>query len=248
MVGIPQKRIVLRPCPSLSYIIGVYYGDGCAFISKEKHTKSHRYRFQMTAKDYDFVIAVKNALENIVNNRIYISIQKEKYFRVETQNKTLVRFLKKPFDYIRSFIEKHPADFLRGLFDSDGGIYHDRKGVYRVRLYNTNKEMLLYVKKLLLKTYGIISSDIWLNAPKGRELKFGNRIYFSSKDAWVLQIVRKTSVAMFMNRIGFSIKRKNDVWKQTYLKLDSETAHLGMGIRELPGKHFCFVGTVYARS
>jgi len=212
----PKKRIYLRPCASLSYLIGVAYGDAYVGVYKDKGSTSHRYKYILTAKDYDFVLMVEKALKKVVNNRVY-TYPRKKYFTVETANKTLVQFLKKPFNYVKSFIEKHPEDFLRGLFDSDGGLYKEGR-VYRVRLYNTNWRLLNYVKYLLLQKFGIISSDIWLNAPAGRELNYRGKIIRTTKPAWVLQIVRKTSVAIYMHKIGFSIARKNGVWTQKFLE------------------------------
>lgn len=216
MTGVFKQKTAIIESKESAYILGVYYGDGTAYhytINSKDKTSYERWMFGLAAIDKDFRDKSANILKNLVTN--YITKRKvEKYYRCEVSSKQLYDFLTEPFERHKEFIEKYLPEFLQGFFDSEGGIYYEpAPKIFRVRAYNTNKALLEYIATQLKIKYKITSS-IWINVKKGRKTKIRGVLRTTTMDCYVLQIVRKKDVKTFMENIGFSIHRKNQVWQK----------------------------------
>ena len=77
-----------------------------------------------------------------------------------------------------------------------------------LRLYNTNKELLIYAKYLLKKYFDIDSTGPYLKTKSGEIVCFPNGIISeANKDGYYIYI-RARSLLNFYKHIGFTIKRK----------------------------------------
>ena len=100
------------------------------------------------------------------------------------------------------------AQLLAGLIDTDGCVSYRAKDS-RILFYQSNKELLEEVKRLLLK-FGVHSYighfDCKVNTINKRKVH--------SKESWALAISRKDSVINFYNNITLNIDYKqNDLYK-----------------------------------
>ncbi|MCS7095422.1 MAG: hypothetical protein NZ988_06450 [Thaumarchaeota archaeon] len=93
-----------------------------------------------------------------------------------------------------------PAAFLRGFFDSEGSVF--RNGL---RAYNTNTRILEFVREQLI-ALKIECSEPQLNRAGGRPAGADGK-YITKKDLYAIT-VRPYSLELFLMKIGFSIRRK----------------------------------------
>jgi|GEM_PF-2156018 len=204
----------LSPSPELSYILGVYYGDGSAYRD------GACYLIKLEAKDQDFVQEFGEQLSKIIEGRgepYHVWRNKRGYYFTKVSNRLLWEFLKKrDFENHKVVIDRFPAEFLRGFFDSDGGAH---KGRNKMSIYasNTNKELLIYVRNLLLNLD--IFSTILLCHKEGDTRPFRGRIVQSKKDCHQLVISGQRGFSNFYKHIGFSIRRKQSVLQEIIIKI-----------------------------
>lgn len=210
---------------SLGYVVGVLLGDGSLskckdyyyFDDKYKHVKKAEatrikprilYMFQLMVKDRDFaeefakqlslVTHRKPTLYEITSNKMttinmhpvpYVfhghKVQlkaKEWYFKIKPLCETLDWLENSNIDVVRGF--------LRGLFDSEA---HVRKTQYGIQIIVTNKKIeLLQLANKMLKLFDIKPHV----HPKSRS------------NLYILSICNKEGVSLYMEKIGFAIKRK----------------------------------------
>lgn len=100
------------------------------------------------------------------------------------------------------------AQLLAGLIDTDGCVSYRAKDS-RILFYQSNKELLEEVKRLLLK-FGVHSYIGHFDC----KVKMINKRKVHSKESWALAISRKDSVINFYNNITLNIDYKqNDLYK-----------------------------------
>ena len=126
----------------------------------------------------------------------------------------LYDFLNRPLEELKFHIEHCKdcvASFLRALFDGDGSIYVKIRGRRKERklyLFNTNKELLIYVQYLLKKYFDIDTTGPYLKTKSGEITYFPNgKIAKANEDCYYIYI-RVNSLLNFYKYIGFTIKRK----------------------------------------
>ncbi len=196
------RLLRLKPSPELSYIIGVYFGDGYIKFN-EKH---YHYIFGLKAVDKDFVETVIDALRKIGFDpkiRYERDSTRSDRWAVEVKSKHLYQFLSQEDEKLFKIAEKYPEDFLRGLFDSDGGFSSGR-----VFLTNSDKNLLNFVSRLLTKMG--IEHRIVLKTRKGEIVKCRGIPYKANVDIYDIVIGKKFSILKFYKKINFSIKRKRE--------------------------------------
>ncbi len=165
-----------KPSPELSYIIGVIYGDGYKYLN------SKEYRLRLAVVDKDFTIEfAKNLAKILKRKKPYKPFFNEKLKRwiVVGSSILLFKFLEKPFEELKQYIEYNKdcaASFLRALFDGEGSIYKRR-----IELYNTDKELLVYAKYLLEKYFNINTTGQYLARKAGKIVHFPNGEYKATK-------------------------------------------------------------------
>lgn len=201
------------PSPDLSYLLGVRYGDGSIYHYQVWNGKGffQRWVFQLVCKDQDFINAFVESARKVTGRKIQMHRKRMKYYQALVYCKALCLFLNEPLNELTHTIDKYPSEFLRGFFDSEGGVYLEGQQTFRVRAYNSDKPLLEYVAQVLREKFGIVSS-IWINVKAGRQCTFGSKIVQTTKNCYVLQVVRKINVKKFMREIGFSIARKKQKW------------------------------------
>ena len=102
------------------------------------------------------------------------------------------------------------ANFLCGLYDSDGGHnkYKKRRSS-QIYLYNNSSKLLKYTQHLLRKYFGIIARGPYLHVKAGAGSKMGNgKIAKTNYDNYQINIYRKQHIQRFLSEIGFSITEK----------------------------------------
>jgi intein-encoded DNA endonuclease-like protein len=216
----------LESSPELSYVLGVYYGDGSA------GKYGRQYRIELAVKDRDFAEAFNYCISKIVGKDSLYKTTVDKYgkFWVRAFSKTLYQFLKQPLRRHKVVIEKFPAMFLRGFFDSEGSFYAKvgKKSYANLHVANSNLSLLRYARELLRKHFSI-SSQIYLSNVKGSAHKINDYTFKTKKNCYSLTITNMDSIQKFYTKIGFTIKRKKDkIEKYLKSKVGREDANLQM--------------------
>ncbi|MEM2260800.1 MAG: LAGLIDADG family homing endonuclease [Candidatus Methanomethylicaceae archaeon] len=198
-----------KPSRELSYIIGVILGDGC------KSFTGKNYYLILEAKDKEFPKEFGKCLAKVLNRKEPYKPfwnKHEKRWRVVGFSILLYKFLDKPFEKLKPYIEyskETVSAFLQAMFDGEGCIHVNKKRYRReLTLHNTNKELLNYVKYLLKKYFDINTTGPHLGEKKGKLRRFPDgRITKSSKDCYYIYVCTR-SLLNYYKFIGFRIKRK----------------------------------------
>lgn len=202
------NKPLLVPSPSLSYLIGVVFGDGSVNMMRRKTGRTN-YNIDLDVKDRDFIDTFNDALHDILG-KYYSVNQYDGRYQVRGQSKVLYFLLKdRDIDSLRKFIEPFPADFIKGFADSEGWItiYNNNgyKGV-SLGLANTNQGIIAFIEMLLQK-FGVRTH--FYERPIGKtSIKHDGSIITPRKPIFNLVIHDKTSIRLFAEAIGFSIERK----------------------------------------
>ena len=216
----------LEPSRQLAYILGVMRGDGI----RTSYRPQGKEEIRLWVKDKDFASHFNTAVAHVLEkrpNKIRREIRADKdgamFFHVRYSSVQLAEFLDRDFDSLKPFVEAHPADYIQGFFDSDGGSSIDRS---RGRLYlklaasNTNLQTLGYVRDLMLQGFGIRSS-IRIDREPGYSVVVYHRVVTKRKRTYLLEISRQDSVRAFFNLVGFSIQRKQCVLEDGFRLIDT---------------------------
>jgi len=199
----------LSPSPELSYVLGVYWGDGCATIDHSE-TQSDKHRIKLSTTDRDFAEEFGKCLRSLIGREREPAItnyEKEDGICYESKicSKILLDFLERPLNEHKPKIEKHPSQFVRAFFDSEGNVYQrctSRGTLHRgwyLRTYNTNRMLTEYISELLDEHFSITSS-----------IRTKAQTWKGEKPVHVLEIFSIEDVKKFRNEIGFSIQRKKE--------------------------------------
>lgn len=198
-----SPEMLSKLSPDLAYVIGVMHGDG--FVRPSVNSIS------LTVKDWEFCSNFKEKLERWAGiSCTQITRRKcDGLWNVSLSSKAVCDIIVN-FN-LTNLLTCHrgiKANFLRGLYDSEGSIIasklHDRRiSERRIYLYSTNKGLLELVKRLL-NDFDIFSS--LFKQPKCTS-------HIGRKDVFMLKIRRKDSIKKFYEAIGFSIERKQEKLK-----------------------------------
>lgn len=192
-----------KPSTELAGVIGMLLSDG----DRQLHS-DYLVRFQV--KDRDFAEAFGHDLAKVLGKkRSYEPFwsRSAQLWIVEGRSILFFRFLDRPWQKLKPYIE-HCKDcvaaFLRAFFDVEGSI----RG-RELKLYNTNREILLYIKHLLRRYFGIVSTSPLPIGPKpGQRFRgINGKIYRHNKQCYQTYIPVK-DLPNFHRYIGFKIKRK----------------------------------------
>lgn len=199
----------------LCYLVGYLYGDGT--LSSHKETP----RVEIYDSSRIFLQKIALSFKRLFNIDAY-TLRKDRRGRscycLRFNSKILLLFFNKIFEmpigkkkgklHIPKVIKntKFVRDFIAGLFDSDGHVYHTIEYGYRVTLAQSDKKILEEVAKILI-LYGI-RSKITNYRPYSYELKISNKYNFERFiSIFRLKHPDKTS------RIKLALKRKSTVLK-----------------------------------
>jgi intein-encoded DNA endonuclease-like protein len=206
---IPSLEL-LQPSEDLAYVIGVLCGDGSVWEKSRMRKGYRRVVIYLEAKDQEFVEEFAIRIGRVLNRPPpKVRVKSTGYYYVEVESRTFYELCKKPIDIekIRRFVEhceRCMAMFLRGFFDSEGGV--SKHG--QISLTNSNYDLLLYVQELL-KRFGIESRGPRVVLKKGRTFynPLRGKVYKYNKDVYVLY-VKANCTANFYYYDGFTILRK----------------------------------------
>jgi intein-encoded DNA endonuclease-like protein len=204
---IPSLEL-LKPSEDLAYVIGVKVGDGYVTKRRRVHkgycgNEGFAQIIGLHVKDKEFAEEFAKRLAKILRREPikprYERSSGSGYYVVEVQSKTLYELLKKPVDLdrLRKYIEhcdRCIAAFLRGFADSEGSV--EKNG--HILIYNTDYELLKYVKKLLRRL------GIYCTGPR-----LHSQGDMTRKDYYCIYI-RTSSNKDFYKYIGFTIRRKQE--------------------------------------
>ena len=223
----------LKEDKNLGYILGTVLGDG----SMRNYIKNSDYGISLGVKDKDFALAFKKTLEEWSGFKVCRKKDKDKgkdfvYFNgeeyiVNLSSKLVRDFLEKyninkikkninlrstSFNKIRKFLNKsyeYKKLFLRAFYDSEGCVPKNVKDK-QIGISNNSKQLLQFCKDLLLDL-DIKSNKIGIQFRKGDYTTLPNgKKYFMDKNFYTFSICSKENFVKFRDRIGFSIKRKQD--------------------------------------
>lgn len=185
-------------------LVGSFIGDGCI----GKYDRS--YVFQITGdarldKKYYIHRLIPIIQSHFPHVRCHLYSRKN-FIRIVVNSKELVLLLHERFGFplgekshtvkipqeIISSSSKNIAATLRGIFDTDGSVFFDRRTIYRtpyprIDLHLDNPHLVRVIHDLLARRFGI-SATITRNASK-------------------IQINGRNAVADFVRKIGFSNER-----------------------------------------
>ncbi|MEM2554607.1 MAG: LAGLIDADG family homing endonuclease [Nitrososphaerota archaeon] len=189
----------------LAYIIGTILSDGNIYFGDKNCI------LRLAVKDYEFAEEFGRCLAKVLGRKEPYKpfwSRKQKLWVVEGYSILLYKFLDRPFEELKPYIEhskKTISAFIRALFDGEGSM---RKYKRQLELYNTNKELLSYTQYLLKRCFDIDTTGPYLASKAGTIRYFPNSVITkTTKDNYYLRI-RTNSLLNFYKYIGFTIKRK----------------------------------------
>jgi len=206
---------VLKPNSKLAYLLGIKYGDLGLVSYKRKGIAE--YRIGLTAKDEDFVSKFRDTVCSLLKKKTTNRIHLDKgYYCCYICSKDLFHYLSLGLEAHKPVIEKFPADFLRGFFDSEGNADQRSKICCLISASNINLELLKYVQHLLKKLG--IASQIYPLSSKQFVTIFGR--ICRAHQAWQLKVTSIKEARKFWKKVGFSIRRKQEPLDSSYAKYE----------------------------
>ena len=213
-----QNHFDSKPTKELAYVLGVMFGDGNLFF----HEKKQDYAVRLEAIDKDFVEYFSKCVSKVLNKERNYAVVKYKQkamdscmYSARARSKELYYFikeLKEDFEKVKPFAEAYPKEFIQGLADSEGFSTISARTNFSVGVcvaVSTNKDLLCFVKKLLIGL-GIVSS-MGISKRKGMSDSIINgRIITRTMDLFYLKTVSFFDTEAYSNKINFSIARKSE--------------------------------------
>lgn len=218
--SIPNKNYK-KLTPERAYILGVMCGDGCIFsgIAKKKQWEYYLYVVYLSVKDKDFIDEFIHCIKMVygISPSIYFRKRSQKnpkwsdIWTAKITRKEIYQDLatykfgthnwRVPYEIKYSDDERIAAAFLRGFYDSEGSVLKGPRN-FGISVVSTNLDGLQEIKELL-KRLNIESSKI------GVDKRHKNHTFY-------FPISKKSSIITFLNKIGFSIKRKRNKIKEHF--------------------------------
>jgi intein-encoded DNA endonuclease-like protein len=189
-------RPKLDPSPALAYVLGVIKGDGSAYLYKGWG------RITLETTTPEFNKSFEEALREIgLNPRTYRIVKKQPnrkmtFMTVATSTAFVEWYKSLTVDDLRRILSTSDLKraFIRGFYESEGNISSPARNCWRVSLFNTNFELLCFVKELLA-SLGIEQIHIRTNSSFRR-----------STPCFSLDFARRKSVQAFFSQISPCIK------------------------------------------
>ena len=138
----------IRPSSDLSYLLGVLKSDGWV---------DSRNSIGLSVKDREFAEAFANSLSHVLERHtpiFRVTMPLGPQWRAKKMSGEFARWYKSSsLNDIALLVSDHKADFLRGVYDSEGTLFVRRRGPSSVqpvyRLYNTDTELVGLCKYFL---------------------------------------------------------------------------------------------------
>jgi len=191
------------PRAQLAYVIGVSLGDGST-----SSNRNYSHKIKLRVIDKEFAAEFARCLGVVLCRSPPLVKWREKThsWYTEVSSLLLQRFLRQDLRSLMPTIEHFPScigAFLRGFFDSEGSIT-----ARRLTVYNGDLDKLEFVCKLMT-SLGIETTGPRLREEKGGVVSIKGTEYHVNKDQYYVY-VRTSSLVAFCNKVGFTIKRKQE--------------------------------------
>jgi len=194
------------PSAELAYVVGVILGDGN--VQKDQR----HYDVRLITKDEEFALEFKKNLSKLLRGgkiRLYRRRDKRPgrspLWVVEACSKALYDYIRALSPYsLRELSFAYPSEFLRGFFDSEGGVYIIKGRWGMVYADNTDKRLLELVCQVASEKFNIQ----FKMRPEKRKARKGRRPVYR------IAIYRRDQILLFYRNIGFTIKRKAERLKR----------------------------------
>ncbi|MBI4044499.1 MAG: hypothetical protein HY392_02225, partial [Candidatus Diapherotrites archaeon] len=215
MIG-GENYFEAKPSPELSYILGVMFGDGSAICDKSNQD----YYLRLQVKDKDFAEKFSEYGAKILGKEKPFAVIKAipKHFSplysTQVRSKQLYNFvkeIKQDFEKAKPFIEEFPAEFVRGLADSEGTACVSPSDRLHLAIYvasSANNALLEYMQDLLFRRFHIETTLKKVNFVGQQDSIINGRIITRTKDVYRLTVSKNVGRENFSKMIGFSIWRK----------------------------------------
>ena len=179
-------------------------------------------RTMLAVTDHDFAEEFSRCLAKILRRRRPYKIrwsERKNRWVVQGSGILLYKFLNCDWKSLKKWIEhcdRCRGAFLRAFYDSEGCISDS------LVIYNTGKELLSYVKKLL-EHLDIETGPLHTRIAAGTTLRDprNGRSYIRKKDCFSFA-VRKRSLPMFAEYVGFTIERKSERLRDAALRVKQQ--------------------------
>lgn len=186
----------------MAYVLGCWYSDV---------TRSKKSNLTLNVRDEEFAREYNRCLCKVLGKaELYpIRTRSDGVLVVYGTSTLLWEFCRKSLEEHKSIIEAYPADFLRGFADGDGSarIYNSVRGPrsknVEIKLWNTNREVLVYIMELLRYKFNITPTL----REEHKEMQH---------PLHVLTITRFGDLLIWHSKIGFIIRRQQDKLEEIY--------------------------------
>jgi len=176
----------------LSYLQGVMKGDGyLENLAKSRHRKKGRPSYEISISDSskEFIEQIQKLFKELFNKEGRIRRRKnEKLFEL--------RIFSKRIHWILSNAPVvNKKSFIKGIFDAEGFIYKEKRGIWRLGVTNKDRNLLRWIKQECEKL----------------GIHFGKIYQKHKQECWEMRTGRKESIEQFAKQIGFEHPRKKEV-------------------------------------
>jgi len=195
------KRVDIDLSPTLSYVLGVCFGDGTVYKMWCRHLNRHRYEVALHVRNKIFAESFKAALEKQgFKVRLYTY---NGWWHVFANSKIFYRYFSTlTLNDLRSILKSDELAkaFIRGFYESEGSYclcYHKRWNYFNEILVisNTNLGLLKLIQELL-RRWGI---EFHIYGPFPRR---------PERSVYALQTAQKELIGRFLKLVEPSIKYK----------------------------------------
>lgn len=195
MIG-GENYFEAKPSPELSYILGVMFGDGSACL----YSKKQDYFLSLQVKDRDFAEKFSECGTRVLKKeKPYVVLEHtpktfSKKYLTRIRSKQLYHFVKdvkRDFEKAKPFIEEFPAEFVRGLADSEGTASVAVRYPLNLNVcvaVSTNFSLLSYVKELLARKFDIATKLVKSKNAGMSDSIIDGRLITRTKDLYALPV------------------------------------------------------------
>ena len=194
------RELRLKITSDFAFVLGSVLGDGC--VTVRKRDVRNMGQTCLITKDKDYATNFKESLERWSKTNCKLIFYRN-VWNVWSYSLVVAKCLKN-FDTKDLLInsEKIKSSFLKGIFDAEGSVDINGKKIIFV---NTSKNIINLVESLLKSLK--IKSKVYIRHSKVRFIE-GRMLVPSSY--FIIQIGSKENLKLFYEKIGFSIKRKQN--------------------------------------
>ncbi len=221
MIHHPNRIKLPEMNEDLAYVLGVIFGDGCAYYGKTS------WYVQLTTTSETFNRSFENALKKL-GYTVTTDIEKrkapshwKKQWRTYACSVELVRWVKKLREDINKLKEliktkEYVIAFLRGFYESEGSL--KRNGAHSVSLTisNTNKYLVEFVEELIEKI-GFKTSVYTIQKKGRRKTAYEINLLGTYKEKLAFLEIIKPCEKNEIN-VNFKIRTRGRYPKEVYLQ------------------------------